>query len=112
MPGDLVVEHYAQRAGVGLIITEGTYPNRESQALRRPARDRTDEQVDGWRRVAEAVHAARRHGSSMQVMHGGRVTHPDINGGRPDRRAESPIAIDGEVAHLERASSPTRCRTR
>ena len=26
VPGDLIVEHYAQRAGVGLIITEGTYP--------------------------------------------------------------------------------------
>ena len=29
VPGDLVVEHYAQRASIGLIVTEGTYPNHE-----------------------------------------------------------------------------------
>jgi N-ethylmaleimide reductase len=33
VPGDLVVQHYAQRAGVGLITTEGTYSNHESQAF-------------------------------------------------------------------------------
>src|SRR6478609_1398311 len=32
VPGDLVVEHYRQRAGVGLIVTEGTYPSAESRA--------------------------------------------------------------------------------
>jgi 2,4-dienoyl-CoA reductase-like NADH-dependent reductase (Old Yellow Enzyme family) len=32
VPGELVVEHYRQRAGVGLIVTEGTYPDAESQA--------------------------------------------------------------------------------
>jgi N-ethylmaleimide reductase len=32
VPGDLVVEHYAQRASIGLIITEGTYPSHESRA--------------------------------------------------------------------------------
>ncbi len=32
VPGDLVVEHYAQRAGLGLIITEGTYPSHESRS--------------------------------------------------------------------------------
>ena len=42
-----------QRAGVGLIITEGTYPNHESQAPY-PGQPGivTDEQVEGWRRVA------------------------------------------------------------
>src|SRR4051794_41614660 len=57
VPGDLVVEHYRQRAGVGLIITEGTYPNHESQAFVGQPGIVTDEQVEGWRRVAEAVHA-------------------------------------------------------
>ena len=33
IPGDLVVEHYRQRAGVGLIVTEGTYPVLESKAF-------------------------------------------------------------------------------
>jgi 2,4-dienoyl-CoA reductase-like NADH-dependent reductase (Old Yellow Enzyme family) len=95
VPGDLVVEHYAQRASIGLIITEGTYPRFESQAFVGQPGIVTDEQVAGWRRVADAVHA-RGGRIVMQVMHGGRVTHPDVNGGR---RVEAPsaIAIDGTV---------------
>src|SRR5215203_5447296 len=99
VPGDLVVEHYRQRAGIGLIITEGTYPNHESQAFVGQPGIVTDEQVEGWRRVAEAVHA--RGGKIvLQVMHGGRVTHPDVNGGR---RVEAPsaLAING-AGHTEK----------
>jgi 2,4-dienoyl-CoA reductase-like NADH-dependent reductase (Old Yellow Enzyme family) len=99
VPGELVVEHYAQRAGVGLIITEGTYPNHESQGFVGQPGIVTDEQVAGWRRVAEAVHA-RGGRIVMQLMHAGRVTHPDVNGGR---RVVGPsaIAIDG-AGHTEK----------
>jgi 2,4-dienoyl-CoA reductase-like NADH-dependent reductase (Old Yellow Enzyme family) len=99
VPNDLVVEHYEQRAGLGLIITEGTYPNHESQAFVGQPGIVTDEQVEGWRRVADAVHA-RGGRIVMQVMHGGRVTHPDVNGGR---RVVGPsaIAIDG-AGHTEK----------
>jgi 2,4-dienoyl-CoA reductase-like NADH-dependent reductase (Old Yellow Enzyme family) len=103
VPGDLVVQHYAQRAGVGLIITEGTYPNHESQAFVGQPGIVTDEQVAGWRRVAEAVHA-RGGRIVLQVMHGGRVTHPDVNGGRRVV-APSAIAIDGE-GHTEKGKQP------
>ncbi|MBB3677209.1 alkene reductase [Modestobacter versicolor] len=103
VPGDLVVEHYRQRAGLGLIITEGTYPRYESQAFVGQPGIVTDEQVAGWRRVADAVHA---EGGRivMQVMHGGRVTHPDVNGGR---RVEAPsaIAIQG-AGHTEKGKQP------
>jgi 2,4-dienoyl-CoA reductase-like NADH-dependent reductase (Old Yellow Enzyme family) len=103
VPNDLVVEHYAQRTGVGLIITEGTYPRFASQAFVGQPGIVTDEQVEGWRRVAEAVHA-RGGRVVMQVMHGGRVTHPDVNGGR---RVEAPsaIAIDG-VVRTEQGKQP------
>lgn len=95
VPGELVADHYAQRASVGLIITEGTFPNAESRAYPGQPGIVTDEQVEGWRRVAEAVHA-RGGRIVMQVMHGGRVSHPDING--TDRIvAPSAIAIRGEV---------------
>src|SRR5688572_10311085 len=95
VPGDLVVEHYRQRAGVGLIITEGTYPSHEGQAFVGQPGIVTDEQVEGWRRVASAVHE--RGGTIvMQVMHGGRVTHPDTNGGRRVV-APSALAIAGET---------------
>jgi 2,4-dienoyl-CoA reductase-like NADH-dependent reductase (Old Yellow Enzyme family) len=95
VPGDLVVEHYRQRAGVGLIITEGTYPSAESRAYPGQPGIVTDEQAAGWRRVADAVHA---EGGRlvMQVMHGGRVSHTDITG--TDRIvAPSAIAIDGQA---------------
>src|SRR5215218_9940792 len=103
VPGDLVVEHYKQRAGVGLIITEGTYPNTESRAYPGQPGITDDEQEAGWRRVAEAVHA--RGGQIvMQVMHSGRVSHPDITG--TDRIvAPSAIAIDGE-AHTPNGKVP------
>ena len=95
VPGELVADHYAQRASVGLIITEGTFPSVEGRAFPGQPGIVTDEQVEGWRRVAEAVHA-RGGRVVMQVMHGGRVSHPNITG--TDRIvAPSAIAIDGEV---------------
>lgn len=103
VPGDLVVEHYAQRAGVGLIISEGTYPTSEGQAFVGQPGIVTDEQVAGWRRVAEAVHA-RGGRIVLQVMHGGRVTHPDVNGGRRVV-APSAIAIDGS-GHTGKGKQP------
>ncbi|MFW3171694.1 alkene reductase [Geodermatophilus sp. CPCC 206100] len=98
VPGDLVVEHYRQRAGVGLIVTEGTYPDHEGQAFVGQPGIVTDAQVEGWRRVAAAVHA-RGGRIVLQVMHGGRVTHPDVNGGRRVV-APSAVAINGE-GHTE-----------
>src|ERR1700709_2415197 len=103
VPGDLVVEHYAQRAGVGLIITEGTYPSPESRAYPGQPGITNDEQAAGWARVAEAVHA-RGGRLVMQVMHGGRVSHTDITG--TDRIvAPSAIAIQGE-AHTAQGKGP------
>ncbi|NGP07516.1 alkene reductase [Rhodococcus sp. 14C212] len=103
VPGDLVVEHYRQRASAGLIIAEGTYLNHESQAFVGQPGIVTGEQVAGWRRVAEAVHD-RGGRIVLQVMHGGRVTHPDVNGGRRVV-APSAIAIDG-VGHTEKGKQP------
>ena len=95
VPGPLVAEHYAQRASVGLIITEGTYPSQESQSYPGQPGIVTEEQIEGWRSVADAVHAKGGR-IVMQLMHGGRVTHTDITG--TDRVvAPSAIAIDGST---------------
>lgn len=95
VPGDMMVEYYRQRASVGLIITEGTHPDHASQGWVGAPGIVTDEQAAGWQRVTDAVHA---EGGRifMQIMHAGRATHPDINGGRRIL-APSAIAIDGNT---------------
>jgi 2,4-dienoyl-CoA reductase-like NADH-dependent reductase (Old Yellow Enzyme family) len=61
IPGEDVLSYYARRAaaGVGLIVTEGTYVGHDSagQSDRVP-RFHGEEQLAGWARVADAVHAA------------------------------------------------------
>ncbi|MEZ0163308.1 alkene reductase [Kineococcus sp. LSe6-4] len=95
VPNDLLVEHYAQRAGTGLIVSEGTYPSHESRSYPGQPGLATPEQQEGWRRVADAVHAAGGR-IVIQVMHGGRVSHTAITG--TDRIvAPSAIAVSGEV---------------
>lgn len=89
VPSDLHVEYYAQRATAGLIVTEGTTSSHVGQAFLGQPGIYTAEQVEGWRRVTDAVHAK---GSTivMQIMHGGRLTLPSINNGE---QAEAPSAI-------------------
>ncbi|MET7293300.1 NADH:flavin oxidoreductase [Streptomyces griseoloalbus] len=61
VPGEDVVSYYSRRAaaGVGLIVTEGTYVGHESAGLSdRVPRFHGEEQLAGWAKVAEAVHAA------------------------------------------------------
>ncbi|MBC7724159.1 MAG: alkene reductase [Burkholderiaceae bacterium] len=95
VPNDLVVEYYGQRASTGMITSEGAYTSAGSQAYPGQPGIVTEEQIAGWRRVTDAVHA--RGGLIvMQLMHGGRVTHPSVNGGNPVI-APSAIAIEGEV---------------
>ncbi|RBY74414.1 alkene reductase [Blastococcus sp. TF02-09] len=95
VPGDLVVEYYRQRASIGMIITEGVWPNPQGQGYPGQPGIVTDEQVDGWSKVAAAVHE-RGGRIVMQLMHAGRVSHPDVNGGR-DIEAPSAVAIEGQV---------------
>ncbi|MCH5674675.1 NADH:flavin oxidoreductase [Streptomyces gilvus] len=61
VPGEDVASYYSRRAaaGVGLIVTEGTYVGHESAGNSdRVPRFHGEEQLAGWRKVAEAVHAA------------------------------------------------------
>jgi 2,4-dienoyl-CoA reductase-like NADH-dependent reductase (Old Yellow Enzyme family) len=94
IPGDLMVEYYRQRASAGLIITEGAHPDHASQGWVGAPGIATDEQAAGWQRVFEAVHA-RGGRIVLQIMHAGRASHPDINGGRRVL-APSAVAIDGK----------------
>lgn len=95
VPSDLNVEHYTQRASLGLTVTEGTYPVEASQGFAYEPGIETPEHVAGWRRVADSVHAAGGR-LFMQVMHAGRVSHPELTGGELPV-APSAIAVPGQV---------------
>ena len=93
-PTALVAEYYAQRAGAGLIVTEGTQPSAVGQGYPNTPGLHTDGQVAGWRLVADAVHE--RDGRIfVQLMHVGRIGHPVITGLQPV--APSAVTPDGEV---------------
>ena len=95
VPGELAATYYGQRAGAGLIITEGTQPSAVGQGYLNTPGIHSEEQVEGWRTVADAVHA--RDGYLVvQLMHAGRIAHPDNKGGL-DTVAPSAIAAPGEM---------------
>ncbi|WP_017611420.1 alkene reductase [Nocardiopsis xinjiangensis] len=75
-PSPMMAEYYAQRASLGLLITEGTQPNEDGQGYLLTPGIHTDEHVEGWRTVTDAVHAAGGH-VFVQLMHVGRASHPD-----------------------------------
>src|SRR6195952_3640027 len=56
VPNALMAEYYAQRAGAGLIITEGTSPSPNGLGYARIPGAFSQEQVDGWKKVTNAVH--------------------------------------------------------
>ncbi|MDP1897038.1 MAG: alkene reductase, partial [Sulfurimicrobium sp.] len=58
VPTDLMVEHYRQRASAGLIITEATPVCPEGHGYPRTPGIYTAEQIAGWKKVTQAVHAA------------------------------------------------------
>lgn len=75
-PGELAAEYYAQRAGVGLIVTEGTQPSDDGQGYLTTPGIYTDAHVAGWKTTTDAVHAKGGH-LFIQLMHAGRMSHPD-----------------------------------
>jgi len=74
IPNDLMAEYYAQRASAGLIITEGTSPSPNGLGYARIPGIFSAEQVAGWKKVTDAVHA-RGARIFVQLMHTGRIGH-------------------------------------
>jgi N-ethylmaleimide reductase len=75
IPTELNAEYYAQRASHALIITEGTQPSADGQGYLLTPGIHTEEQIAGWRKVTDAVHAAGGR-IVIQLMHTGRIAHP------------------------------------
>ncbi len=95
VPRDIAAQYYGQRASVGLIITEGTQPSAVGQGYLDTPGLHTDAQIEGWRAVADAVHARDGH-IFVQLMHTGRIGHPD-NTPEPEIVAPSAIAAPGQI---------------
>ncbi|MDR0563593.1 MAG: alkene reductase, partial [Azoarcus sp.] len=75
-PGELAVIYYAQRASIGLIVAEGTQPSDDGQGYLTTPGIYTDAHVAGWKKITDAVHAKGGH-IFIQLMHAGRMSHPD-----------------------------------
>src|ERR1700733_250581 len=75
-PGDLAAEYYAQRASVGLIVTEGTQPSDDGQGYLATPGIYTSAHIAGWKKVIGAVHDKGGR-IFIQIMHTGRMSHPD-----------------------------------
>jgi len=75
VPNTLMATYYRQRAGAGLIITEGTAPSPNALGYPRIPGCYNNVQAMGWKMVTDAVHEA---GGKifLQIMHTGRVSHP------------------------------------
>jgi 2,4-dienoyl-CoA reductase-like NADH-dependent reductase (Old Yellow Enzyme family) len=97
-PTELTAKYYAQRASAGMILSEATAVTPMSVGYPDTPGIWSDEQVQGWQRVTQAVHAAGGR-ILIQLWHVGRISDPEFLGGeRPV--APSAIAAAGQVSLL------------
>ncbi len=95
-PGRQAPLYYAQRASAGLVITEATQISDSAAGYVFTPGIYNDEQIAGWRAVADAVHAAGGR-IVMQLWHTGRISHPVM---QPDGAAPvsaSALAAEGQL---------------
>lgn len=95
LQSELAATYYAQRAGAGLLITEGTPVSQEGVGYIHVPGIWSDAQVEAWKPVTEAVHA---EGSTIfaQIWHVGRISHTTF---QPDERA--PVAPSALAANAQ-----------
>lgn len=82
VPTPMMAEYYTQRAGAGLIISEATNISPIARGYALTPGIYSPEQVDGWRLVTEAVHAAGGR-IVLQLWHCGRMSHESLHPGEP-----------------------------
>jgi len=92
----LMAEYYGQRAGAGLIVTEGTTPHPNGKGYARIPGLWSQAQAESWKLVTAAVHAK---GGRIfaQLMHTGRVTHPANLPAGAELVAPSAVAAPGQM---------------
>lgn len=112
VPNDLNVEYYRQRAGAGMILSEATVISSEAVGYIATPGIYTDQQVEGWTKVTDAVHD---DGGRIlcQLWHVGRVSHSLFHDGQPPVSSVA-MAMDGKVFTpdgFEAASRPRALET-
>jgi len=97
VPTQDMVDYYARRADAGLIISEATIIRPDAQGYPNTPGLFTQQQIQGWKKVTEAVH---KNGGKMfaQLWHVGRVAHPHFFDG--EVLAPSAIAVEGSVPRM------------
>ncbi|MFL1462906.1 alkene reductase [Roseococcus sp. DSY-14] len=95
VPTALNAEYYAQRASAGLLIAEGTVPDPSGYGYMDIPGLHDARTQEGWRGVARAVKARGGH-IFVQLMHMGRISHPDFLGGAQPV-APSALQAPGQV---------------
>ena len=94
VPNSLHAESYSQKASAAIIFTECSAVSPDGDTYIGSADIYSPEQVEGWKKVVEAVHAKGGR-IFIQLWHGGRTAHPDRNGGVTPI-SSSPIAVNAE----------------
>jgi len=105
VPNALMRDYYAQRASAGLIITEGIAPSPDALGYARIPGLFAPAQIEGFRTVTDAVHAA---GGRIvaQLMHVGRIAHPSNQPRGARILAPSAVRAAGEMYTDERGPQP------
>lgn len=95
VPTPTMATYFAQRASAGLLKTDCTRISDLSHGIVRGPGIHTPAQVEGWRTVTSAVHAAGGR-IFLQIWHCGRASHPDLLGGASPVSASN-VAADGRI---------------
>jgi N-ethylmaleimide reductase len=96
VPRPMAATYYGQRASAGLIISEATQVSDTAKGYAWTPGIYTDAQIEGWRRVTDAVHA--KGGKIVvQLWHVGRISHPSLQPGNATPLAPSAITPKGQA---------------
>lgn len=100
VPQAITVEYYRQRASAGLIITEATQVSPEGVGYPATPGILSSEQIAGWKKVTDAVHAE--NGLIyLQLWYCGRISHPDLLPDNQQPVSASAIKAEGEAVTYE-----------
>ncbi len=112
-PTEMNATYYAQRASAALIITEATHFSEQGIGYALTPGIQTQEQIAGWRRVTDAVHAKGGR-IFLQLWHVGRISHPSMQREGALPVAPSAVAAEGEVftyAGMQKLVTPRALET-